>query len=114
LPSIKVCGILGAKPARRLVLGDTTLSVRLVTLEESCPDFEGPLLYKVRFPVSVEVSWIFVTALEGAPPAVTTENMNDLFLLCEEFGFASLLSHVTNFISVYSVVDYEVRKRVSE
>jgi hypothetical protein len=52
--------------------------------------------------------------LEGALPAITTENMNDLFLLSEKFGFVSLQSQVTEYISAHSIVDYEARKRVSD
>jgi hypothetical protein len=57
--------------------------------------------------VSVEVFRLFVGAIEGAPPVLTTENMDDLFLLCKEFGFASLLSQVSDFIVADSIVDSE-------
>jgi hypothetical protein len=105
---------MAAKLAGLLAFGDTTVSVRLVALGERCPDFEGPLPYQIRSPVSVEVFRVFVAALEGALPAITTENMNDLLLLSEEFGFASLLSQVTEYISAHTVVDYEARKRISD
>jgi hypothetical protein len=49
----------------------------------------------------------------GAPAAITTKNMNDLFLPCEEFGFTTLLSLVADLISEHSVVDSEARPRVS-
>jgi hypothetical protein len=39
--------------------------------------------------------------------------MNDLFLLCEEFGFAALLSQVSGFQLPRAVDDGEARKRVS-
>jgi hypothetical protein len=94
-------------------LGDTALTVRVARLGTSCPSFEEPFPYDVRSPVSVEAFWIFVAALECALPAITTKNMNDMLLLCEEFGFASLLSQVTAFISGHTVVDSEARKRVS-
>jgi predicted nucleotide-binding protein (sugar kinase/HSP70/actin superfamily) len=45
--------------------------------------------------------------------AITTKNMNDLLLLCEEFGFAALLSKVSAIQAVHSVVDDESRKRIS-
>jgi hypothetical protein len=80
----------------------------------NCPKFEEPLPYQVHSPLSVEAFWVFITALEGAPSAITTKNMNDLLLLCDEFGFASLLSQVTAFISAHSDIDGETRKRVSD
>jgi hypothetical protein len=52
--------------------------------------------------VSEEVFQVFVSALGGTAPALTTENMNDLRLFCEGFGFAALCSNV-------SVVDEEAR-----
>jgi hypothetical protein len=68
----------------------------------------------VHSPVSADAFRTFVAALEGAPPAITTKNMNDLLLLWEEFDFASLLSLVTVLISAHSVIDGEARKRVSD
>jgi uncharacterized coiled-coil protein SlyX len=57
---------------------------------------------------------VFVGALEGRVPVITTENMQDLFLLCKEFGFVGLHSQVTDFISAHSVADSETRKRISD
>jgi hypothetical protein len=90
-----------------LTLGGTRLTVPVVRLFANCPNFEEPLPYKVHSPVSIEVFRIFVVALDAVPPVIATENMNDLFLLCHEFGFTSLLSQVTDFISGHSAVDYE-------
>jgi hypothetical protein len=39
--------------------------------------------------------------------------MNDLQLLCEEFGFTSLLTQVSDFISTHSVAEEEARKSIS-
>jgi hypothetical protein len=86
-----------------IAVGGTRLTVRVA----SCPNFEEQFPYQVCSPVSVDVFRIFVAALEGVYLVVTTENMKDLFLLSEEFGFTSLLSQVTDFISVHSVVDSE-------
>jgi hypothetical protein len=97
-----------------IVLGDTRLTVQVARLLAKCPRFEESLPYQVRSPVRVEVFRIFLAALEGAPPVVTTENMNDLFLLCEEFGFASLLSQVTDFISTHSVAHSKARQSISD
>jgi hypothetical protein len=65
------------------------------------------------FDVDEEAFRGFLAALDGSPPELTTANMNDLFLLCEEFGFASLLSQISDFRSQHAVVDDEARKRVS-
>jgi hypothetical protein len=56
----------------------------------------------------------FVGAIEGTPPVLMTENMNELFLLGQEFGFANLLSQVTSFISEHSVVDSEAPKGATD
>jgi hypothetical protein len=101
---------MAAKPAGWLSLGDTTLKVDLAALDKSCPGFHEELPYQVRSPVSVEVFRMFVGAIEGTPPVLMTENMNDLFLLGQEFSFVSLLSQVTSFISEHSVVDSEAAK----
>jgi hypothetical protein len=105
---------MAAKFAGWLALGDTTLKVELAALDKSCPCFDEELPYRVCSPVSVEVFRIFVGAIEGTPPVLTTENVNDLFLLCEEFGFASLFSQVSDFISAHSVVDSEAPKGATD
>jgi hypothetical protein len=97
----------------KLALGDAKLTVQVAQLLASCLNFEEQLPYKIRSLIRVNIFRIFVAVLEGALLAVTTENMNNLCLLCEEFGFASLLSQVTNFISSQFVVNDEARKRVS-
>jgi hypothetical protein len=98
----------------RLVLGDTAFRVGLGTLFTSCPNFKEELPYHIRSPVSVEAFQVFVGALEGTILEVSTENMQDLFLLCEEFGFSGLHSQVTDFISAHSVADSEARKRIGD
>jgi hypothetical protein len=97
-----------------LALGGTKLTVRVARLLARCPHFEEPLLYQVRSPVRVDVFRVFVAALEGTPSVVTTENMNDLFFLCDEFGFTSLLSLVPDFISSHPVLDSEGPKRAAD
>jgi hypothetical protein len=57
---------------------------------------------------------IVVAALEGARPAITTENISDLLLFCEEFGFVSLLSQVTDDIWAHAVADSEARNPISD
>jgi hypothetical protein len=44
---------------------------------------------------------------------LTTTNMTDLRLLCEEFGFASLLTQVSDFISRDSIAEDGTRKGLS-
>jgi hypothetical protein len=88
-----------------VVLGDTRLTVGLARFVLMCPGFKERLPYHVQSPAGVEVFRIFVAILEGAPPAVTTKNMNGLFLLCNEFGFTRLLSEVSDYNSAHSVVD---------
>jgi hypothetical protein len=88
--------------------------VGLPALSVSCPNFKEELPYRVRSPVGGESFQMFVGALEGTVPVITTENMQDLFLLCNEFGFSGLHSQVTDFISAHSVADSEARKRLSD
>jgi septal ring factor EnvC (AmiA/AmiB activator) len=57
---------------------------------------------------------MFVAAIEDTPPVLTTENMNDFFILCKEFVFASLLSQVSDFIARHRVADEKARKRISD
>jgi hypothetical protein len=47
--------------------------------------------------LSAEAFKVFVSALAGTDPVLTTENLNDLHLLSEEFGFAALRSKVWAF-----------------
>jgi hypothetical protein len=54
----------------------------------------------------------FLAALDGSAPELRTANMNDLSLLCEKFGFAGLLSPVSEFRLQHAVVDDESRKGV--
>jgi hypothetical protein len=56
---------------------------------------------------------MFLATLEGTKPELTTANMNDIFLLCEEFEFAALLSQVSDFRRQHAVIDDEARKSVS-
>jgi hypothetical protein len=59
--------------------------VKIVPLVSNCPKFENVKLlpYQVQSAVSAEAFQVFVSALGGADPAVTAENVNDLLLLCE-------------------------------
>jgi hypothetical protein len=79
------------------VLGGTRLPVRVARLLATCPHFQEPLPYQVRSAVSIEVFRIFVAALEASPCDHHGEHERPAFT-CEEFGFASLLARVTDFI----------------
>jgi hypothetical protein len=89
----------------------TVNSLKLLT---NCPKFKNLKLlpYRVQSAVSEEAFQVFVSALGGSDLAITTENMNDLVLLCEEFGFAALRSKILAFQELASVIDHEVRRRV--
>jgi hypothetical protein len=87
-------------------------SLKLLT---SCPKFEKVKLlpYRVRSAVSEEAFKVFVSVIGGTDPALTNENINDMLVLCEEFGFVALRSKVSVFEMRASVVDKEVRRRMS-
>jgi hypothetical protein len=60
-----------------------------------------------RFPGLCFCAW-------GDGPALTKENLNDLRLLCEEFGFTRLLTQVSDFQEWVSVVDDEAQRGDSD
>jgi hypothetical protein len=68
--------------------------------------------YRVRSAIGEEALRPFLAAVDGAAPELTTANVNDLFLLCEEFGFAALLSQISEFRLRHAIVDDEARKCV--
>jgi hypothetical protein len=59
--------------------------------------------------MSKEAFRVVVSALGGMEPALMTKNVNDLRLLCEEFGFAALRSKVSAFEMWALVCDGEAR-----
>jgi hypothetical protein len=67
----------------------------------NCPKFFENLdllksPYRVRSAVGEDAFQMFLATLEGTKPELTRENMNEFFLLCEKFGFAALLSQVSD------------------
>jgi hypothetical protein len=68
-----------------LFLGQAKFTVKIVPLASNCPKFESVRLlpYQLQSAVSAEAFQVFVWVLGGTDPALTTENMNDLLLLCE-------------------------------
>jgi len=99
----------------KLILGQAKFKVKIAQLVANCPKFDLKLLpYRVQSAVREEAFQVFVSALGGTDPALTKENMNDLRLLCEEFGFPSLLTQVSDFRERVSVVDDEAQRRDSD
>jgi hypothetical protein len=98
----------------KIFLGERVLRVEIAVLSTNCPSFKEDLPYQVRSPVGGEAFHIFVAALEGTAPVLTTENMSDLLSLCNEFGFTGLLSQGLGFISAHSVVEDGMRKAASD
>lgn len=64
--------------------------------------------------MSEDAFHVFVSALGGMDLFLTTRNMDDLRLLCEEFGFTNLVTCVMDFILAHPVVEDETRKGVSD
>jgi hypothetical protein len=68
-----------------LILGQAKFTVKIFPLATNCPKFENVKLlpYQVQSAMSAEAFQAFVSALDSTDPALTTENRNDLLLLCE-------------------------------
>jgi hypothetical protein len=96
--------------ATKLFLCEIALRVGIAALSKNCPNFKADLTYQVRSRVGVEAFHIFVGALEGAAPVLTTENIRELLSLCNEFGFTGFLCQV----SEQPVVDDGTRKGASD
>jgi hypothetical protein len=94
-----------------LFLGQAKSAVDIVQLAASCPKFKDLKLlpYRIQSVVGEEAFRVFVSALGGTEPALTTKNVNDQRLLCEEFEFAALRSKVSTFEMRASAVDDKVR-----
>jgi hypothetical protein len=87
-----------------LCLGPSVLTVPRLALVSNCRQFlDNPTLltsdYQVRASVGAEAFRVFAEAIKGTSPEITKENCSDLFQLCEEFGFSSLLEEVKAFRS---------------
>jgi hypothetical protein len=87
--------------AQAVLLGGATFFVPKRALVTNCPKFlDNPDLLKSPYRIGSQVGGdslkMFLAALDGTEPELTVENMNDHFLLCQEFGFAALLSQVSD------------------
>jgi serine/threonine protein kinase len=90
-----------------LVLNGVSRPVPRQKLISSCTAFApNPDLlkspYTIRSRVSGPAFATFVDALEGRPVAITASNMEDLLLLCGEFGFDPFLSEVRRSIGLFA------------
>jgi hypothetical protein len=100
-----------------IVLGGATFTVAKLALVQNCPKFlrnPGLLMtpYRVVSAVSEEALVLFLATLEGQKPEFTAGYVTELFMLCEEFGFSSLLSDISDLMTRQEVVDDEARKRI--
>jgi hypothetical protein len=98
--------------AQAVLLSSATFSVpkpALVTNYSKFLDDPDVLksLYRIGSAISVDSVKMFLAALDGTAPELTTENLNDLFLLSEESRFAAFLSQISDFWSQHAVVDDE-------
>jgi FtsZ-binding cell division protein ZapB len=100
----------------KFILNNANFTIGIVPLVTNCPKFQNLdlLPYQVESRVDPASFEVFISALEGKSPVITPANMNDLFLLSTEFGFANLLSRVSDFIAEHSGVDDETWKRVRD
>jgi hypothetical protein len=82
----------------------------------NCAKFEDRkfLLSRIHSAVDEEAFRVFVLALDGTDPTLTTKNPHGLGLLGEEFGFAGLRCKVSAFQLGASVVDDEELRRLSD
>jgi hypothetical protein len=96
----------------KLIFGHRRFPVDIVQLVANCPKFHNLELlpYRVLSLVRKDSFHVFLDALRDIPPVITSDNSDDLFLLCEEFGFSSLLSKVVEFRSRQSPIDGDTWK----
>lgn len=86
-----------------LICGATTAQVSRRSLVLNCRAFEdNPTLlmcaYQVRSTVDPATFLVFVSAIDGALPVISSATVADLSLLCSEFGFTSLSARVAAFL----------------
>jgi hypothetical protein len=51
--------------------------------------------HHVTSSIGADVFWTFVNAIDGISPTITSENVTDIELLCEEFGYEKPLATVS-------------------
>jgi hypothetical protein len=92
-------------------LSHTKFTVKILQLAANWPKFKDLQLLPSRFQsvVSEEAFRVFVSALSGTKPALTTKNLNGLRLFYEDLGFAILRFKVSAFKMRPSVVDAEAQ-----
>jgi Na+-transporting NADH:ubiquinone oxidoreductase subunit NqrA len=58
--------------------------------------------YEVTSSIGADVFRVFVNAIDGVSPTLTNENITDIGLLCDEFGYEQLSATVAEFLAQYS------------
>jgi len=100
-----------------LIFGGKTFKIQRIPLISQCQSFlSDPSLltraYHIRSSVNSDNLRLFISAIEGVTPAIQTDNVSDLALLCEEFGFATLADKVAAFRAQHLSIDEEARQRI--
>jgi hypothetical protein len=58
--------------------------------------------YNVTSLIGADVFRAFVNAIDGVSPNLTNENITDIGLLCDEFGYEQLSATVAKFLALHS------------
>jgi hypothetical protein len=95
---------------QKVLLCSAEISIPRRNILKNCEPFQdNPDFLKspshIRLAVGEELLRTFLAALDRAAPELTTANLNDLSLLCEGFGFAALLSQISEFRFQRAFVD---------
>jgi hypothetical protein len=90
-----------------------------ITLRQSCNRSSAILAsvpYSVQSKVSIDSFSTFVAALNCEPVCVTIDNVSDLSLLCEEFGYCGLRGELSavRASADYKLLQHEARLAASE
>jgi hypothetical protein len=90
-----------------VVFAAETVHVLRDTLVQTCSRFrDRPSLltrpYRVTSRVAAEAFRAFVSALDGVGPTLANENVNDIGLLCDVFGYEKLSATASEFLAQHS------------
>jgi hypothetical protein len=94
-----------------LIFGGKTFKVQRIPLISQCQSLLTRA-YHIRSSVNSDNLRLFISAIEGVTPAIQIDNVSDLALLCEEFGFATLADKVAAFWAQHLSIDEEARQRI--
>lgn len=100
-----------------LILGRRNFRVARRSLVTSCETFlQDPALlakpYTVQSPVRPESFQTFLDAIGGASAKITSHNVSELELLCQEFAFTDLTVKVADYLSEHAAIDVDARRDV--